>query len=1484
MSGSTLTSNTTVTQVIGSLNNPFTIATGVTLSISSNADTNNAGEAIYTALSPLNATTLGGATITNDGIILDSSLQAVADEYAVQSKSAADATIFNNGTISAPNLFAIGLNNGKVVNALNSTITGFGGIKIGGGSLASTIINDGKITGTGAEGIYFAGTDSLIGIITNSSAGVITGGTSGGSLAESGILLLNGTVTNAGEITHGGTAGFSVDFSGTNGGNELILDPGQTLAGVATASGTGNLLLLSGTAAATLSHPGNYLGFNTLSVAAGADWTIGNTTSAVSIAGIATITDSGTLAVDGTITGTTINAGAAGDDSIVEFTGVNAGNSLSGAGGGNGINAANAVTNLANGDTIIITPGAVNTTGSVLVGENDQTTLGNAFEIDNQGGGADSALYVPYEGAAPLTFQNLTFSTAAGTISVAIGEAFYTFTTTGASTLSSNYVGNAAPPQTLSSEQQIIIKSGQDSVVSTAPLTNDSTILVTGSTSSLLDTTTIAGTGIISISNEGKVTLSQTAGTDAGQTVNFGTGGTSLALNTLDLSGTSAGFGGTIAGFGANDVIILGGSVLPTVGLGSEVSLAYAGSLLTVAELNPNGTVTATTTLDVGTSYSLGSFVALLGTDGVHIETPSTVDEAKLTFSAPGTTASFETPTDYAATLAPGGTVVAGETVIIAAGTASVSGSSPVTDNGTIIVSGSGTGFLDTAPFIGNGTIIIADAGQVTFANTATASSGNVSFGGNGTLTVDGTHYPTGTIGNFVAGDVINFGNLSFTTGASVTTNGSIATIHDGGTTFNLTITPAGENFHLTQNGDGTELTATPCFLAGTLILTDQGEVPVEKLAIGDKVITRAGDAAPIKWLGRRRYRQPFPPGADIIPVLICKNALGPGLPKRDLIVSPLHAMFLDDVLVPAGRLVNGRSIRALPEVTEISYIHIELAQHDVIFAEGAATETFVDCDSRAMFQNAESFAALYPADTSPAWNFCAPRIESGATLRRIWHRLACRAGGGTAPLAAPDSARLIGFIDSVTHDRIQGWAHLPDHPAEPVELEVLDGDGVIARVVADRYRADLAAAGVGTGRHGFELYFSAGLARDKRHDLHIRRVQGAAPLGQSPVALPPVSRRRPRTATVNAAKTALVLDARWPDPARDAGSNALLSHIEALRALGYTVDLMATDEADRKAPAWLARRGITCPAYPAVEALLRARGAAYDVVYMHRLAVAGPYGPLVASICPNAKRIFSLADLQHLRLRRQAAAESDFALGAKARALRGREIAAMRMADTVITHSAAEAAYLRDACPDIDLHVVPWHVKPRPPASPPEARFGIAFIGGYDHPPNRDAVGWLMDEILPLVWQAAPHITCSVAGAGWPAQALQSLDPRVTMHGFVPDLDNVFRASRLTVAPLRFGAGVKGKVLESFAAGLPCVMTPIAAEGIFLPQGAEALIGDTAAALAALLVQLHDNIALCASLSDALRPLIARHYSQAAVATALASAIAPAKEVRRLG
>ena len=135
--------------------------------------------------------------------------------------------------------------------------------------------------------------------------------------------------------------------------------------------------------------------------------------------------------------------------------------------------------------------------------------------------------------------------------------------------------------------------------------------------------------------------------------------------------------------------------------------------------------------------------------------------------------------------------------------------------------------------------------------------------------------------------------------------------------------------------------------------------------------------ARPLKWIGRRSYTGRFIAGNDdALPIRFAANSLADGIPSCDLDVSPKHAMFVDEVLVPAKMLVNGTTIYQLEDVDSVEYFHLELASHDVIFAEGAASETFVDCDSRGMFHNVAEYGRLYPDDPGPSWQFCAPRIE----------------------------------------------------------------------------------------------------------------------------------------------------------------------------------------------------------------------------------------------------------------------------------------------------------------------------------------------------------------------------------------------------------------------------------------------------------------------------------------------------------------------------
>lgn len=151
------------------------------------------------------------------------------------------------------------------------------------------------------------------------------------------------------------------------------------------------------------------------------------------------------------------------------------------------------------------------------------------------------------------------------------------------------------------------------------------------------------------------------------------------------------------------------------------------------------------------------------------------------------------------------------------------------------------------------------------------------------------------------------------------------------------------------------------CLLRGTAVATPDGEMPVEGLAIGDRVTTLGGEPKRIKWIGRRAYGAGFVRGnMKVVPVLIAAGALGPSSPSRDLYVSPDHAVYVDGGLVAAERLVNGGSIRRAHEIEAVEYFHIEFETPEVIFTNGAPTESYVDHGNRRMFQNYQEFLDLY--------------------------------------------------------------------------------------------------------------------------------------------------------------------------------------------------------------------------------------------------------------------------------------------------------------------------------------------------------------------------------------------------------------------------------------------------------------------------------------------------------------------------------------------
>ena len=204
-------------------------------------------------------------------------------------------------------------------------------------------------------------------------------------------------------------------------------------------------------------------------------------------------------------------------------------------------------------------------------------------------------------------------------------------------------------------------------------------------------------------------------------------------------------------------------------------------------------------------------------------------------------------------------------------------------------------------------------------------------------------------------------------------------------------------------NGFGTvvEITGSgfvlACFAAGTRIATPSGEIPVEHLKPGDKVVCASGTNQPIVWIGYRRLdiaRQKRPD--KLLPIRIMPGALDDGIPNRPLFLSPDHAVFVDGVLIPVKHLCNGRTIVQVP-ADRVTYYHIELPRHDVVFAEGLPTESYLDTGNRSSFANGGGSVALYPDFSSHVWDSkgCAPLVITGAQLDAVRCRVEARAAYG---------------------------------------------------------------------------------------------------------------------------------------------------------------------------------------------------------------------------------------------------------------------------------------------------------------------------------------------------------------------------------------------------------------------------------------------------------------------------------------------------------
>ena len=542
------------------------------------------------------------------------------------------------------------------------------------------------------------------------------------------------------------------------------------------------------------------------------------------------------------------------------------------------------------------------------------------------------------------------------------------------------------------------------------------------------------------------------------------------------------------------------------------------------------------------------------------------------------------------------------------------------------------------------------------------------------------------------------------------------------------------------------------------------------------------------------------------------------------------------------------------------------------------------------------------------------------------------------APRKETTMNTLRGHVDVVTRHRISGWAQDMEGPHLPVALQIVDNGSLLARLLANRHRLDLEQAGIGCGRHSFDFIVPGGLSPIERHVIHVVRESDGVMIGGPAVIEPEDAftgaledavdravgalesscdqervlsfilrqadrlrqmradddagsihriedRRRRRRGkrrleegrACSSELRALVVDELVPVSGRDGGSEAVLSHMRAIQHLGFAVSFVAAQGLETSTQL-LKADGIEClgnPFYLSVEDVLRRQAGCFDLIYLHRAEIAARYLYLSRSYSPRARIVYSVADLHHLRLEGQATVEGRPELRADSRRMRVKEITLAEAADAVITHSESEADLLRRAAPQAHVHCVAWDVPACRVTVPYASRTGIAFIGNYRHVPNVDAVRWLVEAVMPIVLLFDPSITCMLVGSDMPDAVRSLARPSVFPVGHVDNLSaSVFNRVRLTVAPLRFGAGVKCKVIESLAAGVPCVMTEIAANGLLLPGSLQTLVGRDAAEFAAIICRLHNDEARHLDVANAGSSFVAQRFTPEAVAADLREAI----------
>lgn len=337
-----------------------------------------------------------------------------------------------------------------------------------------------------------------------------------------------------------------------------------------------------------------------------------------------------------------------------------------------------------------------------------------------------------------------------------------------------------------------------------------------------------------------------------------------------------------------------------------------------------------------------------------------------------------------------------------------------------------------------------------------------------------------------------------------------------------------------------------------------------------------------------------------------------------------------------------------------------------------------------------------------------------------------------------------------------------------------------------------------------------------------------------------------------------LLIDKCTPSPDRDAGSVVLLNLMLMLRHLGYQPTFIPDDNYAYLEPytPLCQSLGIEClyaPDVTDVRQHVRKQGHRYDLVILFRPDLTSTHLNTIRKYCPEAKVIYYPHDLHFIRMEREGKLLNKRQLVNYAEKSRITELANSEQTDCTIVVSTSERDQLQALLPKARVNFLPLVFSEQNDTQnrPVFGSHDMVFIGNFNHTPNGDAVRWFAKDILPLILNQLPDARFHIVGANPPKDIAELASQSIIIHGFVEDLDSLLSSMNVSVVPLRFGAGMKGKVGSALRCGLPVISTSIGCEGMSLETGDGTIIADSLEAFSESVIQALTSETLWNALSD---------------------------------